>query len=86
MMKKLNDKYLRRFWFKSIINSGIGITAYSFDEAELILNETIKKHNLELNIVEVISDVDIRTLDQNHVVPNMNPPNLKGVWFSFSII
>ena len=29
----------------------------------------------------VIEDVDVRDLDQNHVVPNMDPPNFHGVWF-----
>ena len=28
-----------------------------------------------------VEDIDIRELDQNHVVPNMAPVNLRGVWF-----
>jgi hypothetical protein len=23
----------------------------------------------------------VRDLDQGHVIPNMGPPNLRGVWF-----
>jgi len=26
-------------------------------------------------------DVDVRELDQRHVVPNMGPPSIFGVWY-----
>ena len=29
----------------------------------------------------VIDDVDVRDLDQRHVVPNMGDPAVRGVWF-----
>ena len=32
-------------------------------------------------IKRMIENVDIRELDQGHVVPNMKPPNWRGVWF-----
>ncbi len=80
-MKKLSDKKLRRFWFKSSKNLGAGITAYSRNDAEEILNGAIKRHSLELEIIEVLEDVNIQDLDQGHVIPNMNPPNFRGIWF-----
>jgi hypothetical protein len=32
-------------------------------------------------IDRVVTDVDISTLDQGHVIPNMNMPLARGVWF-----
>jgi hypothetical protein len=29
----------------------------------------------------VIEDVDVRELDQGHVVPNMGDPTVRGVWY-----
>jgi hypothetical protein len=26
-------------------------------------------------------NIDVRTLDQRHVIPNMKDPTLRGVWF-----
>jgi len=31
--------------------------------------------------LKVVEDVDVRTLDQGHVVPNMGAVNFPGVWF-----
>jgi len=31
--------------------------------------------------VKVTEDVDVSTLDAGHVLPNMYPPNERGVWF-----
>ena len=80
-MNKLSSKELRRFWFRSSKNIGVGITAYSLDDAEIILSSAIKRHILDLDITEVVVDVGIRELDQGHVIPNMNPPIFRGVWF-----
>jgi hypothetical protein len=32
-------------------------------------------------LVEIVADVDVRSLDQGHVIPNMNPPNWRGIWY-----
>jgi hypothetical protein len=32
-------------------------------------------------VADVIENVDIRTLDQNHVVPNIGPCNVHGLWY-----
>ena len=81
-MSKLNNEELRRYWFESSRNlRGIGVTAYSLCDAKIILNSAIKRHKLDVEIIETIEDVDIRNLDQGHVIPNMNPPNFRGVWY-----
>lgn len=76
---ELSSPLLHRFWFKTSNHYGIGVTAYSREDAlELIKNaEYLRDENIE----SVVDDVDIRTLDQGQVIPNMGPPNFRGVWF-----
>jgi len=46
---------------------------------------SIVRHRLfegeDFRVTDIIEDVDVSTLDANHVLPNMAPPNLRGVWF-----
>ena len=60
---------------------GCGITAFNNEDALNILEEKIFHSYKGLSIEKMIEDVHIRTLDQNHVVPNMNSPHIRGVWF-----
>jgi len=81
-MNKLKSKSLRRYWFESSKNIGVGITAYSLSDAKIILDSAIRRNTwFDVNVIDIIEDVDVRTLDQGHVIPNMNPPNFRGVWF-----
>ena len=59
----------------------MGITAYSLADAKTILDGAIRRHRLDVDIINTIEDVDIRNLDQGHIIPNMNPPSFRGVWF-----
>jgi hypothetical protein len=77
----LHSKHLRGYWFKSRRNLGVGITAYTLEDANALLRDATDRHSLDVEIFEVIEDVDIKDLDQGHVIPNMNPPNLRGIWF-----
>ena len=80
-MSALLDTKLVRFWCKSERRFGVGITAYSREDADQILAETIDYYALDVEIYDVVTNIDIRNLDQNHVLPNMNPSNKRGVWF-----
>ena len=80
-MNNSSQETLRRFWFESSRNRGVGVTAYSLADARIILGSTIRRNNLDVDVINIIEDIDIRTLDQGHVIPNMNPPNFRGVWF-----
>jgi hypothetical protein len=79
---------LKRFWirFRSIpafdrLKLGCGVTAHSYDDALSILRVVVF-HGKDLPLVDhVIEDVDVRTLDEKHVIPNMEPPIWRGVWF-----
>jgi hypothetical protein len=79
---------LHRFWFKfSPIKPydpsalGYGVTAYTYDDAISILKDTVFQNRDLPEVQSVIEDVDISTLDQKHVIPNMEPPVWRGVWF-----
>jgi hypothetical protein len=80
---------LTRFWIRFRSNSpgynpsrlGCGVTAYSHDDALAILSNTIFKGKDLPPVDEVIENVDVSCLDQNHVIPNIEPPVWRGVWF-----
>ena len=78
---ELNNPLLRRFWFKTKEHLGFGVTAYSLDDATHLVEEAARSLGLDYELADVIENVDVRSLDQGHVIPNMGPPNLRGVWF-----
>lgn len=79
---------LHRYWFRfspsdceSILDMGCGITAYNQEDATGILHKEVFSVYGVREIIEVILDVDIRTLEGNHVRNNMGVPVWRGVWF-----
>ena len=79
MDQQLSNKNLIRYWVRTKRGYGIGVTAYSRDDAEFLIQQL--PSNIDKEILEIIEDIDIQTLDQGHVIPNMRPPNWRGVWF-----
>lgn len=84
----LPDRNLRRFWFKfqnttllpNEVLLGCGVTAATEAEAALIIQREVFSDQPLPNYT-VQPDVDISTLDQRHVVPNMLAPIWEGIWF-----
>jgi hypothetical protein len=83
---------LHRFWFRFNVDKrsgvprpGCGVTAHSYGDALAILSETVFSGKpipeIEHTIEHTIEDVDISTLDQKHVIPNMEAPIWRGVWY-----
>jgi hypothetical protein len=82
---------LRRFWvefnlsgLKDIpagIRLGCGVTALSTDEALNLIRDSVFEGNVLPPISRCVEDIDIRSLDQAHVVPNMGVPSRRGIWF-----
>jgi hypothetical protein len=73
---------LTRFWFIAADGDrlpGIGVTAFSLDDAERLIDDEITLRGITL--LSVIKDVDIRSLDQDHIVPNIGPVNFRGIWY-----
>jgi hypothetical protein len=60
---------------------GCGITAFTFEDALAVVRQAILGGDPLPDVVQLIEDIDVRTLDQGRVVPNMGPPNERGVWF-----
>ncbi|MCL6416650.1 hypothetical protein MIB92_13400 [Aestuariirhabdus sp. Z084] len=74
-------KYLQPYWFPLDQGIGIGITAYSEGEAISLAEECLKKYYPNQELGKPIIGLSVNELDQGHVIPNMGPINLKGVWF-----
>jgi hypothetical protein len=81
---------LVRYWFEFDftnenipygLSMGCGLTAYNHDDAISLLNEHVFKDIPIPKIKKFIENIDISTLDAGHILPNMLPPNLRGVWF-----
>lgn len=81
---------LRRYWltFDGAADSlpigialGCGITATDAAAARQLVEERVF-HGQELPLIlEFIEDVDIATLDEDHVLPNLGNPLVAGIWF-----
>ncbi len=71
---------LRRFWFPGRGCLGVGVTAFTKDEACTLAERAAAVVGWQLE-GPVVEDVDIRTLDQQHVIPNMAACSEHGVWF-----
>jgi len=85
------EKMYRRFWFEFEISNafkyppgigiGLGVTALSFNDAVELMDAKVFLKVKRPPFKKVIEDVDIRTLDQGHVIPNMKPVIFRGIWF-----
>lgn len=78
---ELNNPLLRRYWLEAKDGLGFGVTAFSVGDAKGLLAEENIRAGRDYELVRILEDVDIRDLDQNHVIPNMGPINFRGVWY-----
>lgn len=82
---------LHRYWFEFFIPQkqaqsepwglGCGVTAHDYNDAVQLLKEFVFPQREVPPIHHVIEDVDISTLDEKHVRPNLGVPSQRGVWF-----
>lgn len=79
-----------RYWFEFNesedvyllgLQLGCGVTAFNKEDAMKIIGELIFKHKKIPTIKKCIENVDIRELDQGHIMPNMWAPNYRGIWY-----
>ena len=77
----MKDSLLRRFWFEAEQGLGIGVTAYDRDDAESIVRANQLAMSFQPVFRECVEDVDVRDLDQGHVIPNMGIVVDRGIWF-----
>lgn len=63
------------------VRMGCGVTAYDlYDAIGLVKSHIFHSEECPLT-KKIIQDVDIATLDTNHVVPNMGSVLKRGIWF-----
>jgi hypothetical protein len=82
------EAMLRRYWLKfapvarpSVLNLGCGITAYDGDDARHIFESEVAPRFGNREICEIIEEIDVASLDEAHVRPNMGVVSTRGVWF-----
>jgi hypothetical protein len=59
----------------------VGVTAWTLEDAQLLVSTTVFRGRETPPILEVIQDVDVSELDEKHVQRNMMAPNVRGVWY-----
>ena len=65
----------------SHLKMGCGITAFDYSDALSIARKNIFIDIEMPSIILYTENIDMNTLDQNHIIPNMLPSNCRGVWF-----
>jgi len=84
------DDVLIRFWItvqretdvpsSTYSPLGYGVTAFDRDDAIAVLRDRVFGGRIP-QVESVAEDVDVSTLDEGHVRPNMETPAFRGVWF-----
>ena len=76
---------LQTYWFSFPENPyfpiGLGVTAWSLSDAYAMLEANGYDYHKRASRLEVREGVMVTDLDQNHVVPNMGPIVVRGVWY-----
>jgi hypothetical protein len=72
---------LHSYWFSLSEGLGIGLTALDANEALELAEATRAEHFPKAMLRGVVTDIRVAQLDQGHVVPNMGPIVVRGVWF-----
>jgi hypothetical protein len=60
---------------------GVGVTAIDRRDALQLVAHRIFRDGLLPPIKEIRQGVDVSLLDPGHVLANMGPPHVRGVWF-----
>jgi len=74
---------LHRYWieFEADFPNRFGVTAYSEADALMLLKVMVFDSGKLPAIRQWMTDVDISTLDTNHILPIMGMAIRRGIWF-----
>ena len=80
---------LTRYWFEFDRDASriarakpfVGVTAWNRDDATQLVRDGVFHGHALPPILKVTEGVDISALDAGHVLPNMDPPNRRGIWY-----
>ena len=73
-----DDSLLTSFWFVVPGLPGLGVTAFSRDDACFLLEAEGYLVDPEWSVIE---GANILELDEHHVLPNAGPQCFRGVWY-----
>jgi len=65
----------------NFLSRGCGVTAYDLDDALFVIRKELFDGGELPPVREVVPNIDISTLDEGHIIPNMGIPVDRGVWF-----
>ena len=86
-------KCLKRYWFEFDISGenlsqfgylpmhGCGITAYDYNDALNIMRHFILRSDDLPKFTRIVENIDVSTLEDKHIIPNLGVPIWRGVWF-----
>jgi len=79
----ITNPLLKAYWIEApaIPHLGLGVTAFSRDDAFQILSASGYTLSPDDPTVRVTEGIQIADLDQYHIIPNMGPIIFRGVWF-----
>jgi hypothetical protein len=88
--KHRGSDVVTRFWIKvdeatapsaaAVSRLGYGVTAYNLEDALALLTDRVFGGHAP-PVESVVENVDVSTLDEGHIRPNMEAPTFRGVWF-----
>lgn len=80
-----------RYWIKfnfenyasvpSGTRMGCGVTGLNYEDALNIISDKLFRNKLVAPIEHLVENIDISTLDADHILPNMGLQNIRGIWF-----
>ena len=87
-MSTLLHRYWIHFADDALVRSlglslGCGVTASSLEDARTLLQEQLFRDTPLPPFARVIEDVDVTTLEANHVRANSGVVTWRGIWFPF---
>ncbi|QQR45582.1 MULTISPECIES: hypothetical protein [Myxococcus] len=92
-MTPVKNPLLHRYWLEfdrgdgteplacGALFLGCGVTAFTADDAKRLVRESIFGDEPMPSMARIIEDVDITTLDDASVRPNMHEPISRGIWY-----
>jgi hypothetical protein len=81
MGKTVNTDLLTTYWFECEIGLGVGVTAFSFEDAVNLLQNDSTLGCFNPSFERFKANVQISDLDVNHVIPNMGVMQFRGIWY-----
>jgi hypothetical protein len=79
---------LHRYWiefegsvFSTGFGPGCGVTAWTKEDAIALLRSGPFRDKQMPAVSAIKTDVDVSSLDEGHVLPNMEAPNRRGIWY-----